>query len=67
MNGIRHFRLKAGLTQQQVADSVGVRQTSVSAWEHNNAEPKPQTLRALASLFLCSIEDIMMDYDEGGE
>ncbi len=47
---IRQLREHYGLTQQQLADRVGVLQRSVSAWENNQYPPLDQIIKILASL-----------------
>jgi len=45
---IHDARSDADLTQQQLADRLGVRQSTVSAWEKEVARPKTAVLVALA-------------------
>ena len=48
-------RHRKGLTQQKVAEHVGVRPQMVWYWEAGRSRPNPDRLVALASLFGCSI------------
>lgn len=48
---IRTARLKAGLTQSQVANALGKSRTTVAAWESGRAQPDSKTIVALSELF----------------
>lgn len=56
---IRSARLSAGLTQQQVADAVGVTVAQVSKWETGKRNPKTDALKKLASATGCNISDLI--------
>ena len=55
---IRQLRFKAGMTQEQLAEKLGIGPQSVSKWE--NAVPMPDitTLPMLAEIFGVSIDDL---------
>lgn len=55
---IRELRRKAGLTQVELADSMGVAQNSVCGWETEVALPRSRELPALARVLGCSIEEL---------
>lgn len=55
---IRQLRFKAGLTQEQLADRLGVAAQSVSKWENAVAMPDITTLPLLAEVFGVSIDDL---------
>lgn len=40
---IRRERRKRNLTQQELADKIGVHQVTVANWETGNAEPSPHS------------------------
>jgi transcriptional regulator with XRE-family HTH domain len=50
------FNHKPRLTQEDVADFLGVVQSTVSAWESGRARPDVPMLRRLASLFEASLD-----------
>lgn len=54
------IRKKAGLTQRQVAEAIGVTVTTVSSWETGTKEPRLDFIqtRSLMELFHCSIDDL---------
>jgi transcriptional regulator with XRE-family HTH domain len=55
---IRQLRFKASLTQEQLAESVGVSAQAVSKWENSVAMPDIALLPALAEIFGVSIDDL---------
>ena len=55
---IRQFRLKAGLTQEQLADKLGIGPQSVSKWENSVAMPDITALPLIAEIFGVQIDDL---------
>ena len=55
---IRQLRFKAGLTQEQLAEKLGIGAQSVSKWENAVAMPDITTLPLLAEIFGVSIDDL---------
>ena len=55
---IRQLRFKAGLTQEQLAEKLGIGAQSVSKWENAVAMPDITTLPLLAENFGISIDDL---------
>ena len=55
---IRQLRFKAGLTQEQLADRLGISPQSVSKWENAVAMPDISTLPLLAEVFGVTIDDL---------
>ncbi len=55
---IRQLRFKAGLTQEQLAERLGVGAQSVSKWENAATMPDITTLPLLAEVFGVSIDDL---------
>lgn len=55
-------RKKRGITQQQLADFIGVSKGAVSKWETGQSYPDISLLPALASYFDLRIDDLM-DYE----
>ena len=45
---IKHFREAAGLTQQQLAEKLGVTKNLIWQWEHGYRIPKPETREKIA-------------------
>ncbi len=55
---IKQLRFKAGLTQEQLAEKLGIAAQSVSKWENAVAMPDITTLPLLAEIFGISIDDL---------
>ena len=45
---IRYARQQAHLSQQKLADAVGVKQSTVAAWESGRNEPDAEMIRTIA-------------------
>lgn len=57
---LKELRLKNGLTQQQLADVLGVVRSTVSGYENGTIEPKQHTLTKLADYFQVSFDDLIV-------
>ena len=55
---IKQLRFKAGLTQEQLAEKLGIGAQSVSKWENAVAMPDITALPLLAEIFGVSIDDL---------
>lgn len=56
---IRAVRIAAGMTQQQLADALGVAQQSVTRWETGEREPRVSTLRRIAAVLGCDLSALL--------
>jgi len=56
INNLRILRNKKGISQQQLADVIGVSQQSINKYENHKIEPDIQTLIALADYFNTSVD-----------
>lgn len=61
------LRKKAGLSQEQLADQLGVTRQSVSKWESGAAMPELVKLIALSELFGVSVDYLVKDHIEEQE
>ena len=52
-------REKAGLTQQELADKLGVGQSAVAMWESQKALPRTDKLPVLAKVLKCSVSALL--------
>jgi transcriptional regulator with XRE-family HTH domain len=59
MNGIRYFRKKNHMTQTELANVIGVTQTSVSQWESGRNYPDIKTAKRLADIFGATLDQIL--------
>lgn len=57
--GFHDARKKAGLTQDEVAKVLGVTPASVSMWETGRMMPRAYLLPKIATLYGCTIEELM--------
>lgn len=51
-----------GITQQQLAEQVGVHQTRVSHWERGSRAPTADQLQALANLFEVDLKTLVAEF-----
>ena len=56
---IKQERLRQGLTQEAVAEAIGVSRTAVSKWESGGSEPTIQNLVALSRLFDVGVDSLL--------
>ena len=59
---IQELRQAADMTQQQLADNMGVMQNTVSNWEAEVFLPRARQLPELAKLFDCTIDELFCEY-----
>ncbi len=76
---LKFLRRRKGLTQQDLADKLGIRRSSIGAYEENRATPRYDTLEGISDFFEVSIdmlvrknlsqlsEDDFQDYKKGGK
>ena len=55
---IKEYRQGKGMTQAELAAAVGVPQNNVSRWESGAVSPGVETLRKLADIFGCRMDEI---------
>jgi transcriptional regulator with XRE-family HTH domain len=65
MEGLRPRRIKAGLSQKELGQCVGVSRQSIIAWESGAAWPTAQTLPLLAETLGCSVDALYRAPEEG--
>lgn len=57
-NTIKLKRVEANLTQKELAEKLHISFQAVSKWENNEAEPSFDTIKEMAKLFNCSIDEL---------
>lgn len=60
------LRKKAGYTQEQLAEKIGVSRQAVAAWEKGESTPDIAKCIALADLYGISIDDLVGHSDSSG-
>ena len=60
-NRLRALRKKSGLTQEQLAEAIGVNPITISWWENDKYLPKTQSIKALAKALGVSEADLLND------
>lgn len=58
---LRMFRKNSKMSQEELADKVGVSRQAVSRWEVGYAYPEMSNIVALCSIFHCNINDLIND------
>lgn len=56
VKNLKKLRTQAGISQQQLADVIGVSQQSINKYENHNIEPDIHTIIALADYFGISVD-----------
>jgi transcriptional regulator with XRE-family HTH domain len=57
---IASMRKRTGLSQETLADLLSVSPQAVSKWENGRSLPAVPLLPALAQIFSCSIDDLLL-------
>ena len=55
------LRKKNGLSQEELAEKLGVSRQSVSKWESNNTYPETDKIIQICNIFDCSMDDLIND------
>ena len=58
-NQIRNLRESQGITQESLANELGVSKQAVSNWENDNSPPSVELLRKIALYFHCSTDYLL--------
>lgn len=58
---LKHLRKSKKISQEVLAEKVGVSRQSVSKWENGEAYPEMSNILALCSIFHCNINDLVND------
>ena len=59
MTAIRRYRKRLGLTQEEFAAALGMRQASISRFETGERKPDADDLIAIAKFFGCKVDDLI--------
>lgn len=58
-NRLTEYRKKAGLSQEELADKLGISRQAVSKWERGEASPDTDNLIALSKIYGVSLDDLL--------
>lgn len=64
VNHLKGLRSKTGLTQQELANKLGVARSAIASWESGKRTPNKATADKLADFFHVSINEIFTPYKE---
>ena len=67
LNGLESRRRAEKLTQEDVADLLGVDRSTVAKWETGKAVPRMPKLLMLCDLYNCSLADLINGEEERNE
>ncbi len=56
---LKDYRIKCNMTQEFVAEALGVSRQAVSKWENGTSDPSTANLLALAKLYEVSAEELL--------
>lgn len=63
MNPIREYRKKRRLSQEKLAEMVGVDRSNVAKWEAGVHKPRADMLILLAKVLQCSVDELLREGD----
>ncbi len=58
---LQNLRKKAGLSQEEMANQLGVSRQAVSKWESGTSYPEMDKLILMTKLFKCTLDDLVND------
>lgn len=64
VNGIAKIRLSAGMSQQQVADAMGVQQPAIARWERHPGGISASNMRDMAAALNMTMGEVAQAIDE---
>ena len=56
---IKHYRKQAGLSQEKMAEKIGVSRQAITKWENGTGTPDIANLMAIADLFQISLDELL--------
>ena len=60
---LKEHRIRCHMTQEFVAERIGVSRQAVSKWENGTSDPSTSNLFALAKLYGVSVEELLRDVE----
>lgn len=62
-NNIRSYRMRAGYTQDKMADLLGVTRVTYCDYEVNPQKVKVETFQQIADILKCNLSDFFIEFD----
>lgn len=59
MTALYDYRHKAGMTQEQLAEKLGVTPSCITMWETGNRKPDIINLKKLARILGCTTDELL--------
>ena len=56
---IKHYRKQAGLSQEKMAEKIGVSRQAITKWENGTGTPDIVNQMAIADLFQISVDELL--------
>ena len=56
---IKHYRKQAGLSQEKMAEKIGVSRQAITKWENGTGTPDIANLMAIADFFQISVDELL--------
>jgi DNA-binding XRE family transcriptional regulator len=66
-DALRQHRTECKMTQEFVAETLGVSRQAVSKWENGTSDPTTSNLIALAKLYGVSAEELLKEIEKNGK
>ena len=66
-NRLYEYRKNMGLTQEELAEKIGVSRQAVSKWERSEASPDTDNLIELAKIYGVTLDELLMGKEESAE
>ena len=62
---IRNYRKQAGMSQEKMAELIGVSRQAITKWENGTGTPDIANLVAIAELFQISLDELLLNEKRG--
>lgn len=63
-NNIRRIRIERGLSQEELAQAVGVTGSAISRWESGQRQPNIEKLKKLSAALGVTVDELLQDRGE---
>ena len=57
---LKQFRIKEGLSQEQLADKIGVSRQAITKWETKKGMPDIENMVILAEIFKLTLDELVL-------